>query len=125
MRRHKITGLGYIWSVNDYTTEELAIRMACLRRGMAQTSASLIDCASFLGRGNSGPSQRAPKSGRSSSLDGDHHDGFHRDEAFGGGPAGGSNPSRGGRSGSNWGRGNNMNSGQSRRGASRGGGRGR
>ncbi|NXY46623.1 WDR33 protein, partial [Ceuthmochares aereus] len=76
------------------------------------------------GRGNSG-SQRAPKSGRSSSLDGDHHDGFHRDEAFGGGSAGGNNPSRGGRSGSNWGRGNNMNSGQSRRGASRGGGRGR
>ncbi|XP_015132674.1 pre-mRNA 3' end processing protein WDR33 isoform X1 [Gallus gallus] len=77
------------------------------------------------GRGNSGASQRAPKSARSNSLDGDHHDGFHRDEAFGGGPAGGSNPSRGGRSGSNWGRGNNMNSGQSRRGASRGGGRGR
>ncbi|NXP28763.1 WDR33 protein, partial [Scytalopus superciliaris] len=73
------------------------------------------------GRGNSGPSQRTPKSGRSSSLDGDHHDGFHRDEAFGGGPGGGNNPSRGGRSGSNWGRGNNMNSGQSRRGGSRGG----
>lgn len=96
--------------------------MVCLRRGTAWTSTSVTDCASFLGRGNSGPSQRAPKSGRSSSLDGDHHDGFHRDEAFG---AGGNNPSRGGRSGSNWGRGNNMNSGQSRRGASRGGGRGR
>ncbi|XP_025065341.1 pre-mRNA 3' end processing protein WDR33 isoform X2 [Alligator sinensis] len=77
------------------------------------------------GRGSSGPAQRVPKSGRSSSLDRDHHDGFHRDEAFGGGPTGGSNPSRGGRSGSNWGRGSTMNSGQSRRGVSRGSGRGR
>ncbi|XP_059586873.1 pre-mRNA 3' end processing protein WDR33 isoform X1 [Alligator mississippiensis] len=77
------------------------------------------------GRGSTGPSQRVPKSGRSSSLDRDHHDGFHRDEAFGGGPTGGSNPSRGGRSGSNWGRGSTMNSGQSRRGVSRGSGRGR
>uniref|UniRef100_A0A7M4EQ65 pre-mRNA 3' end processing protein WDR33 n=1 Tax=Crocodylus porosus TaxID=8502 RepID=A0A7M4EQ65_CROPO len=54
------------------------------------------------GRGSSGPSQRVPKSGRSSN-----------------------NPSRGGRSGSNWGRGSNMNSGQPRRGVSRGSGRGR
>ncbi|KAJ6669135.1 hypothetical protein lerEdw1_007944, partial [Lerista edwardsae] len=76
------------------------------------------------GRGKSGPSQRMSKSGRSSSLDGEHHDGYHREEPFGG-PPGGSNPSRGGRSGSNWGRGSNMNSSQSRRGASRGGGRGR
>ncbi|KAL8187551.1 UNVERIFIED_CONTAM: hypothetical protein K2H54_050941 [Gekko kuhli] len=76
------------------------------------------------GRGKSGPSQRMSKSGRSSSLDGEHHDGYHREESFGG-PPGGSNPSRGGRSGSNWGRGSNMNSSQSRRGASRGGGRGR
>lgn len=77
-----------------------------------------------LGRGKSGPSQRMSKSGRSSSLDGEHHDGYHREESFGG-PPGGNNPSRGGRSGSNWGRGSNMNSSQSRRGASRGGGRGR
>ncbi|XP_070609165.1 pre-mRNA 3' end processing protein WDR33 isoform X1 [Erythrolamprus reginae] len=74
------------------------------------------------GRGKSGLSQRMSKSGRSSSLDGEHHDGYHREE-FGGPP--GSNPSRGGRSGSNWGRGSNMNSSQSRRGGSRGGGRGR
>uniref|UniRef100_A0A670I7N5 pre-mRNA 3' end processing protein WDR33 n=1 Tax=Podarcis muralis TaxID=64176 RepID=A0A670I7N5_PODMU len=47
------------------------------------------------GRGKSGPSQRMSKSGRSR------------------------------RSGSNWGRGSNMNSNQSRRGGSRGGGRGR
>uniref|UniRef100_A0A803U050 pre-mRNA 3' end processing protein WDR33 n=1 Tax=Anolis carolinensis TaxID=28377 RepID=A0A803U050_ANOCA len=51
------------------------------------------------GRGKSGPSQRMSKSGRTSSLDGE--------------------------SGSNWGRGNNMNSSQARRGGSRGGGRGR
>ncbi|XP_047628566.1 pre-mRNA 3' end processing protein WDR33 isoform X3 [Phacochoerus africanus] len=76
------------------------------------------------GRGGPGPSQRVPKSGRSSSLDGDHHDGYHRDEPFGG-PPGSGTPSRGGRSGSNWGRGSNMNSGPPRRGASRGGGRGR
>ncbi|ELW62203.1 WD repeat-containing protein 33 [Tupaia chinensis] len=76
------------------------------------------------GRGGPGPSQRVPKSGRSSSLDGDHHDGYHRDEPFGG-PPGSSAPSRGVRSGSNWGRGSNMNSGPPRRGASRGGGRGR
>ncbi|CAI5775283.1 pre-mRNA 3 end processing WDR33 [Podarcis lilfordi] len=75
------------------------------------------------GRGKSGPSQRMSKSGRSSSLDGEHHDGYHREEPFGG-PPGGNNPSRG-RSGSNWGRGSNMNSNQSRRGGSRGGGRGR
>ncbi|XP_039203077.1 pre-mRNA 3' end processing protein WDR33 [Crotalus tigris] len=74
------------------------------------------------GRGKSGLSQRMSKSGRSSSLDGEHHDGYHREE-FGGPP--GNNPSRGGRSGSNWGRGSNMNSSQSRRGGSRGGGRGR
>ncbi|XP_072613566.1 pre-mRNA 3' end processing protein WDR33 isoform X3 [Vulpes vulpes] len=76
------------------------------------------------GRGGPGPSQRVPKSGRSSSLDGDHHDGYHRDEPFGG-PPGSGTPSRGGRSGSNWGRGSTMNSGPPRRGASRGGGRGR
>ncbi|XP_062988507.1 pre-mRNA 3' end processing protein WDR33 isoform X1 [Elgaria multicarinata webbii] len=76
------------------------------------------------GRGKSGPSQRMSKSGRSSSLEGEHHDGYHREESFGG-PQGGNNPSRGGRSGSNWGRGSNMNSSQSRRGGSRGGGRGR
>ncbi|GAB5575571.1 katanin p80 WD40 repeat-containing subunit B1 isoform X1 [Prionailurus iriomotensis] len=76
------------------------------------------------GRGGPGPSQRVPKSGRSSSLDGDHHDGYHRDEPFGG-PPGSGTPSRGGRSSSNWGRGSNMNSGPPRRGASRGGGRGR
>nr|KAF6451401.1 WD repeat domain 33 [Molossus molossus] len=76
------------------------------------------------GRGGPGPSQRVPKSGRSSSLDGDHHDGYHRDEPFGV-PPGSGTPSRGVRSGSNWGRGSNMNSGPPRRGASRGGGRGR
>lgn len=76
----------------------------------------------ILGRVKSGLSQRMSKSGRSSSLDGEHHDGYHREE-FGGPP--GNNPSRGGRSGSNWGRGSNMNSSQSRRGGSRGGGRGR
>ncbi|XP_022379969.1 pre-mRNA 3' end processing protein WDR33 isoform X1 [Enhydra lutris kenyoni] len=76
------------------------------------------------GRGGPGPSQRVPKSGRSSSLDGDHHDSYHRDEPFGG-PPGSGTPSRGGRSGSNWGRGSNMNSGPPRRGTSRGGGRGR
>ncbi|XP_012317741.1 pre-mRNA 3' end processing protein WDR33 isoform X1 [Aotus nancymaae] len=76
------------------------------------------------GRGGPGPAQRVPKSGRSSSLDGEHHDGYHRDEPFGG-PPGSGTPSRGGRSGSNWGRGSNMNSGPPRRGASRGGGRGR
>nr|XP_003218436.1 PREDICTED: pre-mRNA 3' end processing protein WDR33 isoform X1 [Anolis carolinensis] len=76
------------------------------------------------GRGKSGPSQRMSKSGRTSSLDGEHQDGYHREESFGG-PPGGSNPPRGGRSGSNWGRGNNMNSSQARRGGSRGGGRGR
>lgn len=76
------------------------------------------------GRGGPGPSQRVPKSGRSSSLDGDHHDGYHRDEPFGG-PPGSSSSSRGARSGSNWGRGSNMNSGPPRRGTSRGSGRGR
>ncbi|XP_006902871.1 PREDICTED: pre-mRNA 3' end processing protein WDR33-like [Elephantulus edwardii] len=76
------------------------------------------------GRGGPGTSQRLPKSGRPSSLDGDHRDGYHRDEPFGGPPGSGA-PSRGGRSGNTWGRGSNMNSGPPRRGASRGGGRGR
>lgn len=90
-----------------------------LRCGM-----SCLESCFVLGRAGPGPSQRVPKSGRSSSLDGDHHDGYHRDEPFGG-PPGSSSSSRAGRSGSNWGRGSNMNSGPPRRGTSRGGGRGR
>lgn len=64
------------------------------------------------------------KFGRFSFLDGDYYDGYYRDEFFGG-FLGSGIFFRGGRSGSNWGRGSNMNFGSLRRGVLRGGGRGR
>lgn len=110
--------------VNE-NTEMLCFVFLCSMEQKNFSSVFLISASIpfILGRGKSGPSQRMSKSGRSSSLDGEHHDGYRREESFGG-PPGGSNPSRG-RSGSSWGRGSNMNSSQSRRGSSRGGGRGR
>uniref|UniRef100_A0A4W3J0I3 pre-mRNA 3' end processing protein WDR33 n=1 Tax=Callorhinchus milii TaxID=7868 RepID=A0A4W3J0I3_CALMI len=73
------------------------------------------------GQSRSGPGGAAPrvaKTGRSNSHEGEHHDGFHRDDGFSG--PGGAPPRSTARGGPNWARSGNSSGQPSRRGSSRG-----